>query len=63
LEVARSRADVPSKPVKRPAAAAPKIKTAEGKRSAETAKTAPAQTECERYFRSLGETLKVPCGK
>jgi len=63
MEIRRYRAAVPSKPIERLAAPAPKIKTAEGKGSAEAAKMAPAQTECERYFKSIGETLKVPCGR
>ena len=51
-------------PVKTPAAApAPKIKTAEGTGSSEIAKAAPAQTECKKYFPSIGQMLVVPCGE
>lgn len=47
---------------KTPAATVPKIKTAEGTGS-EPAKAAPAQTECKKYFPSIGQMLLVPCGE
>lgn len=49
-------------PVKTPAAPA-KIKTAEGSAIGETAKSAPAPTECKKYFPSIGQMLLVPCGE
>ena len=45
-----------------PPAIVPKIKTAEGTTS-EPAKSAPASTECKRYFPSIGQMLLVPCGE
>jgi hypothetical protein len=48
---------------KTPPAAVPKIKTAEGSGTTETAKAAPAQTECKKYFPSIGQMLVVPCGE
>ena len=50
-------------PVKTPAAPAAKIKTAEGTGVAEAAKSAPAPTECKKYFPSIGQMLLVPCGE
>jgi hypothetical protein len=46
---------------KTPAAPAPKIKTAEGTGSLE--RSAPTQTECKKYFPSIGQMLVVPCGE
>jgi hypothetical protein len=50
-------------PVKTPAVTTPKIKTAEGSATPETAKTAPAPIECKKYFPSIGQMLVVPCGE
>ena len=47
---------------KTPPAIVPQVTTAEGETS-EPGESAPAPTECKKYFPSIGQMLLVPCGE